>query len=73
MEVAIIFYLKIEIKLSEKYINPQTELFRRISATHQCGQGMYSRDEFVTYWGGARTQDLSDLRQTHYPVGQEFA
>ena len=37
MEVAIIFYLKIEIKLSEKYINPQTELFRRISATHQCG------------------------------------
>ena len=45
MEVA--FNLKIEIKLSEKYNDPQTELFRRISATHQCGQGMYSRDEFV--------------------------
>ena len=35
MEVA--FNLKIEIKLSEKYNDPQTELFRRISATHQCG------------------------------------
>ena len=55
MEVLLLI-LKIEIELSEKYNNPQTVLFRRITATHQCGL-----DEFVNYWGGPRTQDSRTL------------
>ena len=71
MEVAIILNLKTETKLSEKYNNPQTVLFRRIT-THQCGLGDVFPRRIREALGRARTQDLSDLRQAHYPVQQGF-